>query len=300
LDKILAYQKEKANKTGSNQSIALIEGLATYVKANYDVNIALLSKVFQKTSKVVSEGKPHIEFPDNIRLLDYLYYQFCAPVLTYETYYPRNQRIRKRFVLKKLAQLTTCALIMHVIVVQYLLPAIKQPSFFIIDILKLVIPSFVCWLLMFYSIFHVSLNLMGELFRFADRGFYTDWWNSTTLAQFWRKWNFPVHEWCLRHVYVESIHYFKVSKKLATFFTFLISAILHEFLMLISFKMLRPWFLLAMIGQVPLVYISSRFKHERFGNIIMWLSLMFGQPVIEVLYVRDWINSHESKDFYCI
>jgi len=187
---------------------------------------------------------------------------------------------------------------MHVLLVQYLLPAIKNPSYFFIDILKLVIPSFICWLLLFYSIFHVSLNFIGEIFRFADRGFYTDWWNSTTLAQFWRKWNFPVHEWCLRHLYVESIHYFKVSKKLAIFITFLVSAVLHEFLMLISFKMLRPWFLLAMIGQVPLIYVSSKFKHERFGNIIMWLSLMFGQPVIEVLYVRDWINIH--TDFYCV
>jgi len=254
---------------------------------------------FLKTSKAVSEGKPHAEFPDNVRFLDYVYFILCAPVLTYETFYPRTPRIRKRFVVKKLIQIIVCLFIMHIIIVQYLLPGISEPSgIFVIDIAKLIIPSFVCWLLLFYSVFHTGLNLIGEFFRFADRGFYTDWWNATTLQQFWRKWNFPVHEWCLRHVYVESIHYFNISKKSAVFMTFFISAVLHEFLMLLAFKMIRPWFLLAMLSQVPLIMVSNKWKGERIGNIIMWVSLMFGQPVIEVMYIRDWLAMNGS--FYCI
>ena len=29
-----------------------------------------------------------------------------------------------------------------------------------------------------------------------------DLWNATTIGDYWRLWNMPVHKWLLRHVYV--------------------------------------------------------------------------------------------------
>jgi hypothetical protein len=43
---------------------------------------------------------------------------------------------------------------------------------------------------------------------------------------------------------------FQVSKTIATFTTFLISAILHELLFSVAFKTLRPWFFVGMLVQV--------------------------------------------------
>jgi hypothetical protein len=40
------------------------------------------------------------------------------------------------------------------------------------DLMKLALPSFVVWLLGFYTMFHCCLNITGELTRFADRQFY--------------------------------------------------------------------------------------------------------------------------------
>lgn len=104
-------------------------------------------------------------------------------------------------------------------------------------------------------------------------------WNTTSLDSFWRKWNTPVHEWCaaccrhattcgariapppaphtcpaclprcLRHVYVESMHYYKVSKTTATTGVFLMSALLHEVIIFVGFRTLRPWFFVGMIVQ---------------------------------------------------
>jgi diacylglycerol O-acyltransferase-1 len=51
------------------------------------------------------------------------------------------------------------------------------------------------------QIFHVWLNLMGELTGFADRSFYRAWWNASSLDQFWRLWNMPVHNFLMRTVY---------------------------------------------------------------------------------------------------
>ncbi len=42
---------------------------------------------------------------------------------------------------------------------------------------------------------------MGELTGFADRSFYRAWWNASSLDQFWRLWNMPVHNFLMRTVY---------------------------------------------------------------------------------------------------
>lgn len=44
----------------------------------------------------------------------------------------------------------------------------------------LIIPMVFCNILIFYMMFELILNGIAEITRFADRGFYDDWWNSTT------------------------------------------------------------------------------------------------------------------------
>lgn len=39
-------------------------------------------------------------------------------------------------------------------------------------VLKLCIPTLYIWLAMFYTLFHVWLNILAELMRFGDREFY--------------------------------------------------------------------------------------------------------------------------------
>ena len=63
----------------------------------------------------------------------------------------------------------------------------------------------------------------------TDTRFYLSWWNASTMEQFWRWWNRPVHTWCVRHVYlpVVTCGWGKMSAMMATF---LFSAALHEYL----------------------------------------------------------------------
>jgi len=51
------------------------------------------------------------------------------------------------------------------------------------------VPAAYCWLFMFYTVFHSYMNFMAELTYFADRRFYSDWWNANDLGEYWRKWN---------------------------------------------------------------------------------------------------------------
>ncbi len=42
-------------------------------------------------------------------------------------------------------------------------------------LLKLALPNTYCWLVMFYMLFHLWLNILAELVSFGDREFYKDW-----------------------------------------------------------------------------------------------------------------------------
>jgi sterol O-acyltransferase len=64
-------------------------------------------------------------------------------------------------------------------------------------------------------------------------------WNSTSWEQYNRKWNKPVHNFLLRHVYASTIASYKFSRSRAMFVTFLISALAHELVMVVVTKKIR-------------------------------------------------------------
>ena len=54
------------------------------------------------------------------------------------------------------------------------------------QLLSIAIPSLGCWILMFYGVFHLWLNILAEVTYFGDRLFYKAWWNATRLDIYWR------------------------------------------------------------------------------------------------------------------
>ena len=45
-------------------------------------------------------------------------------------------------------------------------------------------------------------------------------------------------------------------------------------------------------------------RSKRWGNITMWISLLIGQPLLEIMYFRDWFvkiggGSDYTKSFFC-
>jgi len=184
--------------------------------------------------------------------------------------------------------------------VQFMLPVFagRGSKGLWLDLLKLSIPSMVMWLLMFYTLFHCYLNIVAELTMYADRAFYHKWYNATTLKRFWADWNQPVHEFCLRHLYIDVVKYGNVGKEYALLGTFLISAVLHELIFSVAFKTVRGWFFGGMLLQVPLIMLSQQLRGTRRGNLTVWLSLFLGQPLLELLYIREYLAEHES--FFCV
>jgi len=212
----------------------------------------------------------------------------------YEPRYPRTRHRRWGYIARKALEMAAAATLQYLIMGQFMLPVLQSPSrprndsaaaaagAIVFDMMKLALPSLCVWLLGFYGLFHCYMNLLAEVLRFGDRAFFADWWNSTTLDTFWRRWNIPVHEWCLRHVYLDLQTFIGVNKHTAIFATFFFSAVIHELLFSVAFKTLRPWFFFGMLAQIPLIAFSRGCRNKRRGNYLVWWSLFSGQPLLEV------------------
>ncbi|TPX42209.1 hypothetical protein SeLEV6574_g05707 [Synchytrium endobioticum] len=232
--------------------------------------------------------KPNVSYPQNVNVMNFIDYMLI-PTLVYELEYPRTQKIRPLYVLEKsLATLGTFSLL-YITVEYYVNPVLhKMPTLTFVDaLIQLLLPFMVCYLLIFYIIFECICNAFAELTRFADRGFYEDWWNSTTFDEFARKWNHPVHEFLLRHVYLESITTYKLSKNSATLLTFFMSSCLHELVLVVVGKRIRMYLFALQMLQIPLIYlgrIPAVRKQKTLGNVLFWVSMFLGPPLLTVGY----------------
>ncbi|KAF2853984.1 sterol o-acyltransferas-like protein 2 [Plenodomus tracheiphilus IPT5] len=240
-------------------------------------------------------------YPANLTLTNFLDWA-CLPTLVYDLEYPRQAHINWWYVAEKSAATLGVIWTMIIISQAYIYPVVietvrlkeagmsldarwKEFPWVVSDML---FPMLLEHLLSWYVIWECLLNVLAELTRFADRGFYGPWWNSVSFDQYARDWNRPVHNFLLRHVYHSSISFFHLSKMQATFFTFLLSAIVHEVLMFCLFKKIRGYLFLFQLTQLPLAAFSkTKFMKGRdtLGNVFFWFGLFIGPSVITSLYL---------------
>lgn len=176
-------------------------------------------------------------YPQNITLSNLCYF-WWAPTLVYQPVYPRSERIRWSFVVKRVLEVAGLAIAIWIASAQYAAPLLQNSlgtisSLDITSILerlmKLSTISLFCWLAGFFALFQSFLNALAEVMRFGDREFYGDWWNSSTVRGYWTSWNKPVSHFMKRHIYAPMIAR-GFSPLLAQLITFLFSAVLHELL----------------------------------------------------------------------
>uniref|UniRef100_A0A0K0E102 O-acyltransferase n=1 Tax=Strongyloides stercoralis TaxID=6248 RepID=A0A0K0E102_STRER len=276
--------------------------LWSYIEVNYWCRSQESSTIIDRRNSSDSNDsgssfiQPKNVYPENLTFYD-IYYFMAAPTLCYELNFPRTPGRRKTFLIKRLIEMIFLPILYVALCQQWIVPLVKNGvvpfsemniSKMTERVLKLAIPNLLLWLLMFYTIFHSFLNLIAEILRFADREFYRDFWNAESIGMFWRTWNIPVHRWCVRHCFIPLIE-LGYTKYVASIAVFVISAFFHEYLVSIPLKMFRLWAFNGMLFQIPLNMFCDRFvKTGKIGNIIVWLSLILGQPMAILMYVHDW------------
>lgn len=253
-----------------------------------------------------SFGNELVQYPDNLRLKD-IYYFWMAPTLCYELNFPRSGRIRKMFLLRRALEVVVGINITLALVQQWIIPSVVNSLIPFSDmdlartlerILKLALPNHLIWLTIFYLFFHSFLNSSAEFLGFADRNFYSDWWNAEDLFDFWKLWNLPVHRWAVRHLFKPLLYqgYSKITVSVAVF---LVSALLHEYLVSVPLRMFRLYSFMGMLSQIPLMIVSQQAKYiigKRAGNLVVWMSLILGQPLALMMYYHDFVVAHYGSE----
>lgn len=291
-------------------SYAFFNGYLWEIKNEYEFSTLFMKKKDILEENIVSSLEKSIKFcqdeiksqsfPNNISFKNFFIYSMF-PVLVYQSEYPRNDRIRAKYLFNKILGIFGVIFLMMVISQHNLYPIVieclrlqKTTSiWYRIKVYPLIliriIPSFLSvYLLTFYLIWELILNALAEITRFADREFYGYWWNSVNWNEYARDWNVPVHKFLLRHVYHSSISAFKVNKTVATFMTFFLSSIIHELAMYVIFKKVRFYLLLLQMSQLCLIQITNT-KYLRnmnvFNNAIFWFGIIFGPSLMCTMYL---------------
>lgn len=143
----------------------------------------------------------------------------------------------------------------------------------------------------------VSLALMYVLSRINPYILYP----SLDIDTFWRTWNSPVHRWAVRHLFIPIIKQTN-SKLFAVSVTFFISAFFHEYLVSVPLRTYKIWAFGGMMAQLPLsalckFVVGANGERKRWGNVVVWASLILGQPLCIMMYYHDYIITHFGQDF---
>ncbi|KAH8833135.1 MBOAT, membrane-bound O-acyltransferase family-domain-containing protein [Flagelloscypha sp. PMI_526] len=253
-----------------------------------DPHIASLAKEYAEWQAELTSSGPHpVTYPNNLTFKNFAIYQLI-PTLVYELEYPRTESIRPIYIFEKCAAFFGSFALLYTIVETFILPLTPtSDQSFLRSLLDLALPFMISYILLFYIIFECICNAFAEISYFADRQFYEDWWNSTSWDEFSRKWNKPVHTFLLRHVYAATISTHQLSRGQAMFATFLLSACAHELVMVIVTQKIRMYLFLMQLIQIPLIMVSRVpiiKRNKLAGNIVFWLGLYAGFPLLCVAY----------------
>ena len=298
--------------------------VCSYALTNRDLRHALLDPSGCPSLPELYRKCP---YPNNITLSNLSYF-WWAPTLVYQPVYPRTEKIRWDFVLKRVLETVVGTLLIWILSAQYAAPLLQNSLDMVSTLnfgaivertLKLSTISLACWLAGFFALFQSFLNALAEVMRFGDREFYSDWWNSSSLRSYWSSWNKPVFHFMRRHIYAPLVGR-GCPKTVAQIAVFLFSGILHELLVgvpthnIIGMSCMPPLCLhlvlttfclgvafAGMLLQLPLIAVTDPLAKMKgmdgrtLGNIIFWVSFcLVGQPLAALLYYFAWQAKYGS------
>ncbi|KAL9097505.1 MAG: hypothetical protein Q9165_000401 [Trypethelium subeluteriae] len=277
----------------------------SYALTNRDLRHALLDPAVSVPLPDLYKSCP---YPNNITLGNLSYF-WWAPTLVYQPVYPRTEKIRWDFVLKRLSETIIGILLIWILSAQYAAPLLQNSVEMMSTLnlgaivertLKLSTISLACWLAGFFALFQAFLNGLAEVTRFGDREFYSDWWNSSSLRSYWSSWNKPVFHFMRRHIYAPLVGR-GCPKVVAQIAVFLFSGILHELLVGVPTHNIIGVAFAGMVFQLPLVAITDPLTKmessngRTLGNVIFWVSFcLVGQPLAALLYYFAWQAKYGS------
>lgn len=133
----------------------------------------------------------HVTYPQNLSVSNYADYILC-PTLCYELEYPRTGNRQWMELFWKTLAVFGCIFLLTITSEEFIVPVLHESAqrlegveslsemglILAESISLLLFPFMVTFLLVFLVIFEYVLGAFAEITCFADRHFYSDWWNS--------------------------------------------------------------------------------------------------------------------------
>lgn len=133
-----------------------------------------------------------VTYPKNLSMLNYIDYILC-PTLCYELEYPRTSTINWMELFYKTLAVFGCIFLLTLISEEFIVPVLRESAVRLEGIeswsdmglilgetiSQLLFPFMMTFLICFLVIFEYVLGAFAEITCFADRHFYSDWWNSS-------------------------------------------------------------------------------------------------------------------------
>ncbi|CZT20594.1 related to sterol O-acyltransferase/Diacylglycerol O-acyltransferase [Ramularia collo-cygni] len=263
-------------------------------------NISPIIQLRNDLAKELTSPMGNVTYPQNLTLYNFADYVMC-PTLCYELEYPRTPSRSYLELFWKTLAVFGCVSLLTVVSEEFIIPVLDESQLrllasrtwidssliFAETVSRMLFPFMVTFLLVFLVIFEYVLGAFAEITCFADRKFYSDWWNSLDWLEFSREWNVPVHNFFRRHVYSAS-RSVNLSRPAATGITFLISALAHELIMGCITRKFRGYGFTLMMMQMPIVAIQRMpwvRDQQLLNNIMFWISMITGLSLLCALYV---------------
>ncbi|XP_035232109.1 sterol O-acyltransferase 1-like [Stegodyphus dumicola] len=261
-------------------------------------------RIFMKVYSFVRENVPRAvrynpkkdgnpDFKPHPSLTHFIYFLFI-PALIYRDSYPKKKDISWKFVFNNLFKFISCIFIAYCVFTRFNVDIFKNigiiqftlPQAALTFAGAIVIGSMILFLI-FYGILHCWLNIFAEVLYFGDREFYQDWWNSTSFSQYYRKWNTVVYDWLYAYVYSDT-HRLGCSRSVSLVLVFIVSAIVHEYIISLSLGFFYPALLVvySTLG-VFFVFLTKK-RTAQLWNTFMWTMLFFGWGLLVSLYTAEW------------
>ena len=241
--------------------------LSSNGKTDAETKKSLRNEVSAENLEIIQKYANNISGIVNLR--DITYFLF-TPALVYQLWYPKTGKIHWGYVARLSVQFVSLFIAMFLLMNKYMMPSLEALAVAHRENSPVSLKTFTfigyflgVWVIQFFCFFHVFLTLLAEALRFGDQEFYKDWWNSRNTAEYWNKWNRPVHKWAQRHIHfpLQKRGYSKVVGLVAVF---IFSGALHEYLYCVptgifGFYVIL-WFLLQPIAMLIAVEIEKRSK----------------------------------------
>ncbi|XP_073847827.1 sterol O-acyltransferase 1-like [Musca autumnalis] len=243
-------------------------------------------------------GNPTLE--NNVNCLSlapfrkYLYYLF-VPTLLYRDNYPRTMQIRWKFVALRSMECFACVFLFAFLYENHLRPIlldfgkVKITAELIVRTYFAILPPVVLMLLTFMFLqLHSWNNLIAELLKFADRRFHGDWWTSTNFFQFFRRWNTWAGDWFYEYIFRDFYMHIYASKSASAFALYVVSAIVHEYVVSISLRLIFPLMsFLYIFGGMIAGHFTSLVP-KSIGNLNFCLCILIGFTISFGSYAMEY------------